>query len=255
MKLKLGKNKTCMALAALALAVGLSGAANGASILLTEIANGNNGVAGGGDDLTGTLVFRDVSTDGTLAVVAGTGTGLINAGDSGGNNWGRADASKAAGRTTTAGNTDALGGTILEHRSNNVAAPDLMWTVNLTANTTYNMFLHYLTNTVAGENWGGNFGIAHDGTNITSATVFDSSVGILVTNTGAATTSFRRLAAGTVTTDGSGNAVLYISRGTSTTFVGSRTLLDGVVFQPVPEPSTALLGLGGLALLISRRRR
>ena len=56
------------------------------------------------------------------------------------------------------------------------------------------------------------------------------------------------------TADGSGQITLFVGEGAvNTVLTGSRTMLDGVVV--IPEPSMlALLGLGGLALLIRRRQ-
>jgi hypothetical protein len=56
------------------------------------------------------------------------------------------------------------------------------------------------------------------------------------------------------TADGSGQITLFMGEGVVNTVLnGARTMLDGVVV--VPEPSAlALLGLGGLALLIRRRQ-
>jgi len=256
-----------VAMATLVFTAAFANLANGAVITLQEIYNGTNGVAGGGDDLTGTLSFLDVSTDGTLVAIAGTGTGGINAGSSSGNNWGRADASFNANGTTFAGNAGGRGSNILEGQS--VNNPDLKWSVTLTPDTTYNMHLHYLTHSTNNQNWGGEFGIAHSGTggSITSPITFDddSPGSIFVTNTGNLNVTYRRLAAGTVTTDGSGNADLFISRGSGSVggLVGLRTMFDGVVFEPVvtaavPEPSTfalAALGLLGLAWYDRRRKR
>ena len=61
---------------------------------------------------------------------------------------------------------------------------------------------------------------------------------------------------GNWTADGSGQITLFLGEGAVNTFLnGARTQLDGVAVTLVPEPSTlALLGLGGLALLIRRRK-
>ena len=60
---------------------------------------------------------------------------------------------------------------------------------------------------------------------------------------------------GNWTADGSGIITLFMGEGAVNTVLnGSRTMMDGIVAL-VPEPSTlALLGLGGLALLIRRRK-
>lgn len=59
------------------------------------------------------------------------------------------------------------------------------------------------------------------------------------------------------TADGSGQIKLYVGEGAVNTVLnGSRTMLDGVVVSLIPEPSTLIiLGLGGLAVALSRRRR
>ena len=61
---------------------------------------------------------------------------------------------------------------------------------------------------------------------------------------------------GNWTADGSGTITLFMGEGAVNTVLnGARTMMDGVVVTLVPEPSTlALLGLGGLALLIRRRK-
>jgi hypothetical protein len=61
---------------------------------------------------------------------------------------------------------------------------------------------------------------------------------------------------GNWTADGSGTITLFMGEGAVNTVLnGSRTMMDGIVVTLVPEPSTlALLGLGGLALLIRRRK-
>jgi hypothetical protein len=61
---------------------------------------------------------------------------------------------------------------------------------------------------------------------------------------------------GNWTANGSGEITLFLGEGAVNTVLnGSRTMLDGLVVTPVPEPSAlALLGLGGLALLIRRRK-
>jgi len=57
--------------------------------------------------------------------------------------------------------------------------------------------------------------------------------------------------------DGAGTITLYLGEGAVNTVLnGARTQFDGLVVTPVPEPSAlALLGLGGLALAMIRRRK
>lgn len=58
------------------------------------------------------------------------------------------------------------------------------------------------------------------------------------------------------TANGSGEITLFMGEGVvNTVLTGSRTMMDGIVVTLVPEPSAlVLLGVGGLALLIRRRR-
>ncbi len=60
---------------------------------------------------------------------------------------------------------------------------------------------------------------------------------------------------GNWTANGSGEITLFVGEGAVNTVLnGARTMLDGVVVNPVPEPSTAaLICLGGLAVLVRRR--
>jgi len=215
--------------------------------------------------LSGTMIFADVSLDGTLVnATTGDQTG-INPGASGGSNWGRVDASFNANNTTPAGNRGGLHSNILEGIS--TAAPDLRWTVSsgsgddgsngagsLAANTPYNVFVHYLTHTAGTQNWGGEMS---DTQTFTTFDQFDNNDGVLITTVGASNVDYRRFQlTSTITTDGSGNATLYIRRPTSGTHV--RTNIDGAVFQQIPEPSTftlAALGLLGLMGWGWRRRR
>lgn len=223
--------KTTQTLAVL-LAVGTFlagiGMAAAGPITFSEVTNG----------LSGTMIFADASLDGAL-VNAGTGdqTG-INPGNSGGNNWGRVDTSFNANNATPAGNKAGLHSNVLEGIS--TAAPDLKWTVStgsgddasngagsLSPNTNYNVHVHYLTHTSGTQNWGGEM------SNIaTFATFdqFDNNNGTLITTVGTSNVDYRRFQLTTpVTTDGSGNAELYIRRPTSGTHL--RTNIDGAVFQ------------------------
>ena len=61
---------------------------------------------------------------------------------------------------------------------------------------------------------------------------------------------------GNWTADGSGNLVIWMGQGNVNTFDnGARTMMDGLSVTLIPEPSTlALVGLGGLALVLRRRK-
>ena len=220
---------------------GIGGATAG-PITFSEVTNG----------LSGTMIFADASLDGAL-VNAGTGdqTG-INPGNSGGSNWGRVDTSFNANNATPGGNQAGLHSNVLEGIS--TAAPDLKWTVSagsgddasngagsLLANTNYNVYVHYLTHTAGSQNWGGEM------SNIaTFATFdqFDNNDGTLITTVPAPSNpvvDYRRFElTSSVTTDGSGNAELFIRRPTSGTHV--RTIIDGVVFQEAGPPPPGPVG-------------
>ncbi len=201
-------------------------------------------------NLTGDLTFTDVSIDGTLLNLGtGDSTGINQAGNYSGTTWGRQDGSFGAVNTTASGNMDGLNSNILEGRS---TTPDLRWTVNsgsgdsggggagsLAPNTTYDVFLHYLTNNDSSQNWGGE--VSTDSA-FTSFDVFDSGTGTLITDLGNDLVDYRLIALSeTVTTDAFGNAELFIRRPQS--FSSARTMVDGAIFQAesVPEPASIIL--------------
>ncbi len=217
------------------------GVAAAGPITFSEVTNG----------LSGTMIFADASLDGALVNAAtGDQTG-INAGSSGGSNWGRVDASFNANNETPGGNKGGLHSNVLEGISS--AAPNLKWTISsgggddasngagsLLANTSYNVYVHYLTHTAGSQNWGGEMS---NSATFAAFDQFDNDDGDLITTVPAPSNpvvDYRRFQLSTpVTTDGSGNAELYIRRPTSGTHV--RTIIDGAVFQeagtaPPPPP-------------------
>ncbi|MBI1369012.1 MAG: hypothetical protein GC162_10205 [Planctomycetes bacterium] len=244
--------KLCMT----ACAIGLASASvsHAAPITFSEVTTG----------LSGTLIFADVSTNGTL-VNASTGdqTGIVAGNSNGVSNWGRADSSIASTATTAAGHTDALNSNVLEGIG---SEPALKWTFSsgsgdgtngagsLLANTTYNIYFEFHTHTSASQNWGIE---AANNASFTGFDQYDNNDGTLITTAGTHTTDWRRaLASFTVTTDGSGNATLYIRRPTSGTHL--RSYLDGVVLQQViavPTPAALPAGLGLVGLMLARRPR
>lgn len=65
---------------------------------------------------------------------------------------------------------------------------------------------------------------------------------------------------GTAVVDGTGNLNVFIGNqpivndGTAPSVTNSRTWFDGVGYELIPEPSSALLGMVGMTLLLRRRR-
>lgn len=139
-------------------------------------------------------------------------------------------------------------------------SPELRTTISGLAAGNYNVFAYYW---VAGDGaptgnnqWDFATGLStgatteyawNGGTQITSTAGF--TVAPLITE---GNRRLFQIDLGPVAADGSGNINVFINDNPGN---DDRTWYDGVGFEPVPEPSsTALLGLGGLAMLLRRRR-
>jgi len=129
----------------------------------------------------------------------------------------------------------------------------------LSQNTTYNLWAVII------QDMSGTKDPSHDlqwGLTSGSLTAVDSGIGSYdlstkITGSDAANQLAGHLL-GQITTDGSGAITIYYDRAGVADRRGSngkRTQFDGVLFDVVPEPSTAaLLGLGGLTLILRRRK-
>jgi hypothetical protein len=210
-------------------------------------------------------VLTDVTYfDATSANTAGGNTWLPTANSNSDNLWGE-----------RAGAGFGFGDTILESRNDTANvdenSPEITTTIaSLTPNGLYEVTGYYQTKVNdPPENWHLFFGLTSG-----SLTEFDSVNGTAMTPLDLAFTDGQTVGGqgtadgnraqfygviGTATANGSGEIVVYINDGdllqNSNAAGGQRSWYDGVGVRAVPEPgSVALLGLGGLALMMRRRK-
>ncbi|BDS08729.1 hypothetical protein NT6N_37690 [Oceaniferula spumae] len=154
------------------------------------------------------------------------------------------------------GETTSLSGQVWVSRGDNPGGEDnpiLTTSISgLDTGTLYNVYGYYLSSNGPSDNWGMQIKLGTDAS-FTTYTAADGEV--LDSSNGGAGTTFsflRRVYLGQSTLGSSTVDVNFDDIGPG---AGTRGFIKGVGIEAVPEPSSAaLLGLGGLALILRRRR-